>query len=346
MPEPIPSPLRSAVIDAMGGWGPFTVREIEGLFIDHGFEASEEVEPEQGVRRTAAAEHLAPIDWADADQRRRLLQLADEILQFYTETDEESPLSPGRRLRRVVTRIRETGSAAVTGSEVQPTTNTTDPFDIWPPGRIRLFFSHTSAHRGFVGDVARVLEYWPFACFVAHDEIEPSLSWQQVIESALTTCDALIAFVTGDFRESASCDQEVGWALGRGLVTIPVSLPVDPHGFTGSIQAVTASLTDDPGDVGESIAAALMTAVFRETRPGSAALIDPLADAIVSQFCDSPSGELARRRFEFLRRLPPSLWTPSRRLQVESAFTTNTAIATEDTESGVALIFAVPALWN
>jgi hypothetical protein len=42
----VPTPLRRALIEAMGGWGPFTVREIANLFEEHGFEESVEVEPE------------------------------------------------------------------------------------------------------------------------------------------------------------------------------------------------------------------------------------------------------------------------------------------------------------
>jgi len=97
MPEPVPTPLRRALIEAMGGWGPFTVREIEGLFSDHGFEEAADVEPEQGVRRTAAAEYLAPIDWSNPDQQARLIGLAEEVLEFHPEGEGESAVSPGRR---------------------------------------------------------------------------------------------------------------------------------------------------------------------------------------------------------------------------------------------------------
>lgn len=197
-----------------------------------------------------------------------------------------------------------------------------------------------------VGQIATALEYWPFACFVAHEEIEPSLGWQEVIESALGTCDALIAFYTPDFRESAWCDQEVGWALGRGLIMIPVHLSANPHGFAGAIQAVPASLDDAAGDVAARIASALTTAVFRQTRPGSSSLIDPLADAIVGQFCASPSTALAQRRFEFLRRLPSALWTPTRRLQIEAASEASPAIRDGTTAGGEPLVTSVAALWR
>lgn len=349
----VPTPFRRALIEAMGGWGPFTVREIANLFEDHGFEESVEVEPEQGVRRTTAAEHLAAIEWDDAGQRSRLLELADEVLGYYPEAEDAGQPGPDTRLRRALVRVRaeleqrleelpaDDGEAAF-----GRTTDEDDPFDVWPPERIRLFFSHTSGHKELVGAIAGVLENWPFACFVAHEEIEPSLAWQEVIESALATCHALVAFVTEDFRSSAWCDQEVGWALGRGLVVIPVRLTRDPHGFTGAIQAVRGSLAEAPELIAERVAAALSTAVFRGTRPGSAMLIDDLADAVINQFCSSGSFDLTRKRFEFLRRIPRPLWTPERRIKVDAACTDNAQIREAALAGGQAVPDAVRALWE
>jgi hypothetical protein len=94
----------------------------------------------------------------------------------------------------------------------------------------------------------------------------------------------------------------------------------------GVIQAVRGSLQDAPGELAARIATALTTAVFRQTRPGASALIDPLADAVVRQFCASPTFDLAVRRLEFVRRLPLSLWTPERKLAVETAMNENAAI--------------------
>lgn len=345
----VPAPLRRALIEAMGGWGPFTVREIANLFEDYEFTESGQVEPEQGVRRTTAAEYLAQIDWDDPDQRGRLLALIEALLDYYPEHAEDAA-GVGTRLRRVRDRVQaaaepveEPQAAAL--AEPERTTDRDDPFDVWPPGRIRLFFSHTAAHRRFVGSVATALESWPFACFVAHEEIEPSLAWQEVIESALSTCHALVAFVTDDFRTSNWCDQEIGWALGRGLVVIPVRLTVDPHGFAGSIQAVPSSLETPVGETAERIASALTTAVFRGTRPGSELLLDPLTDAILDQFAASPSFELTRRRFEFLRRVPRAMWTPERRLRVDTACESNPQIREAGLGNGQAVPDAVRALW-
>jgi hypothetical protein len=346
----VPRPLRRALIEAMGGWGPYTVREIANLFEDHGFEDTAEIEPEQGLRRTAAAEYVDAIDWDNPDQRTRFQALIDDVLSHYP-ADQAEPGDPGERVRRTLARALEAPGAAVAARDeadrgYERTTDQDDPFDIWPPGRIRLFFSHTSQHRAFVASVAAVLERWPLACFVAHEEIEPSLAWQEVIESALRTCHALVAFVTQDFRPSAWCDQEVGWALGRGLVIIPVRLEADPHGFVGGIQAIPARLDETPAAVAERIATALATAAFRTTRPGAELLSSPLADAIVDQFCASPSFDLTRRRFEFLRQIPKALWTPERRLKVENACRENGQIREAGLNGGDPVSTAVRTLWE
>jgi hypothetical protein len=65
------------------------------------------------VRRTEAARYLASIDWDNADQQRRLRALMDDVLEFYPETEEESPRSPGRRLRRALERLDAEPAMAV-----------------------------------------------------------------------------------------------------------------------------------------------------------------------------------------------------------------------------------------
>jgi hypothetical protein len=100
--------------------------------------------------------------------------------------------------------------------------------------------SHVHTVRAEVTELANVLESFHCSCFVAHTQIEPSEDWRQVIERALRTCHALAAYVTPDFHRSLWTDQEVGWALGRGLPIIPISVGVQPCGFFGAIQAIQA----------------------------------------------------------------------------------------------------------
>lgn len=78
--EPIPEGLRVALREAMGGWGPYSVREIETLFETHEFHDHIQLEDVGGVRRTCAEEFQRCIDWSDAEQRRRYLMLVEEVL--------------------------------------------------------------------------------------------------------------------------------------------------------------------------------------------------------------------------------------------------------------------------
>lgn len=88
----------------MGGWGPYSVREICNLFEDREFYETADGVVEQGMRRTAAAEYLDLIDWGNGGQRRRLLDLIDEVLTHYPVSEGEPDRSEGARLRRALSR--------------------------------------------------------------------------------------------------------------------------------------------------------------------------------------------------------------------------------------------------
>ncbi len=80
------------------------------------------------------------------------------------------------------------------------------------------------------------------AAFLAHQDIEPSLEWREEIELALRSMHGLAALLTPDFHTSSWTDQEVGWALGRGVLVVPVQLGAVPYGVAGKFQSVTGSL--------------------------------------------------------------------------------------------------------
>jgi hypothetical protein len=101
---PVPRPLRSALIDAMGGWGPYSVNEIHNLFEDYDFFERDLSVEEQGMRRTAAGAFLDCIDWDNAGQRKRLLALIDDVLTHYPVPEGEPDKGPGGRLRKMLER--------------------------------------------------------------------------------------------------------------------------------------------------------------------------------------------------------------------------------------------------
>jgi hypothetical protein len=84
------------------------------------------------------------------------------------------------------------------------------------------------------------------SCFVAHEDIHPTKEWQDEIENALASMDAFVALMTEKFHHSLWTDQEVGFALARGIPMIAVKLGIDPYGFIGKFQALSCGWDEAP----------------------------------------------------------------------------------------------------
>jgi len=110
----------------------------------------------------------------------------------------------------------------------------------WSPNQPRIFLSHLAKERIAVKSIKTELSKYGLACFIAHEDIEPTKEWQTEIEIALTTMDALVAFLTPGFNESKWTDQEIGVAIGRKVPIVPLKVGIDPYGFIGKYQALQA----------------------------------------------------------------------------------------------------------
>jgi hypothetical protein len=128
---------------------------------------------------------------------------------------------------------------------------------IWKEGFFRLFLSHVSAHKAAVAKLKIELQVRGISAFVAHEDITPSLEWQNEIELALRSMHALTALLTPDFHPSNWTDQEVGFALGKGVLVVPVRLGTDPYGFIGKVQGLSGSL-EQPVRVASLVATTLL----------------------------------------------------------------------------------------
>ncbi len=115
-----------------------------------------------------------------------------------------------------------------------------DTRSFWKTGFFRLFISHTSPNKISAHNLKAALPKYRIAAFVAHDDIDPTKEWQLEIERALRTADSLAAIITPDFIESRWCDQEVGFAFGRGKLVVPLCKESVPHGFLGKYQGFQA----------------------------------------------------------------------------------------------------------
>ncbi|MBD3616711.1 MAG: toll/interleukin-1 receptor domain-containing protein [Gracilimonas sp.] len=122
----------------------------------------------------------------------------------------------------------------------------------WKPGYFRLFLSHLSIHKVTVGRLKGSLEKFGISSFVAHEDIEPTKLWEKEIEKGLFSMDALCAILMPGFKESNWTDQEVGVAIGRGILVIPVRKDLDPYGFIGKFQGFQAN-NKSIGEVAEGI---------------------------------------------------------------------------------------------
>lgn len=110
----------------------------------------------------------------------------------------------------------------------------------WKSGYFRLFISHISGFKAQTARLQGVLRKYAISSFVAHEDIEPSKEWQNEIEAGLHTMDALAAILMDGFKESNWCDQEVGVAVGRDVLIIPIRKGLDPYGFIGKYQGIQA----------------------------------------------------------------------------------------------------------
>ncbi len=118
---------------------------------------------------------------------------------------------------------------------------------IWGSKRFfRLFLSHKTDVKKNAFGLKEQLEPFGVSAFVAHADVEPTKEWQDEIESALASMDAFVALLTGNFHESDWTDQEVGYALGRGVPLIVVKMGRDPYGFIGKFQALACNWEDVP----------------------------------------------------------------------------------------------------
>jgi len=128
--------------------------------------------------------------------------------------------------------------AIVTGQDVREVEESVETVDSenWKPGYVRLFLSHSAAHKEFVGRIADELAIVGIHGFVAHDTMTVSKPWAMQIEHALRSMQAFVAIVHPEFNPSAWCHQEVGWALGRRVPRFVVRMGADPAGFVGMDQ--------------------------------------------------------------------------------------------------------------
>lgn len=109
----------------------------------------------------------------------------------------------------------------------------------WPDNsKFRLFVSHISKDKDKATRLRECLAPYHISGFVAHQDIYPTAEWQIEIERALINMDAFLAIHTAGFSQSFWTQQEVGFAVGRGVKIISFKMDEDPTGFISKRQAL------------------------------------------------------------------------------------------------------------
>jgi len=120
---------------------------------------------------------------------------------------------------------------------------------VWGESGYRVFLSHKADVKKKTAKLKDDLAVFGASCFVAHEDIHPTKEWQEEIENALTSMDAFVALMTDNFHDSDWTDQEVGFALGRGVPLIAVKLGKNPYGFIAKFQALSCQWTEAPVEI-------------------------------------------------------------------------------------------------
>lgn len=175
-----------------------------------------------------------------------------------------------------------------------------DPANPWSGTGLRLFLSHVSTHAEHAGRIRAELAKRSIDAFVAHDSISPTEEWLEIIQYALRTCDACLAFLSPDFSGSDWCDQEVGFCTARERLVIPVEYGTTPYGFLGRYQALPVKR----GDTEAEIALSTFELLVRKEQSR-----DAMARALVQRWANTGSWDDARENFGFVRRIPAEAWT-------------------------------------
>nr|MCA8835137.1 toll/interleukin-1 receptor domain-containing protein [Pseudomonadota bacterium] len=95
----------------------------------------------------------------------------------------------------------------------------------------KAFISYESKNKDFALDIQDVLELYNIESFAAAGSIKTSEIFDDKIAEALKNMDFFISLHTKGFSKSLWCQQEVGFAMGRGVEIIPIMVDEKPQGL-------------------------------------------------------------------------------------------------------------------
>lgn len=114
---------------------------------------------------------------------------------------------------------------------------------------IRIFISFQHEDRELASQFKWNLERFGFSVFLAHEDIQPSADWPETILNELKGVDVFLPLLTPRFRDSYWTNQEIGIAIARDVLIIPLKAEdVNPYGLFYELQALSVNVNDIRGD--------------------------------------------------------------------------------------------------
>lgn len=256
----------------------------------------------QGERRYLVERYISSLDLLSVDDANRLLTAL--TFQFFRLVEQRAKdASEGGEWWNITTLLDQDGVEwnesehsfrVAQGGSGSASELTADREAIWTPGYFRLFLSHVSSLKKKTLALRKALANYQIAAFVAHADVTPTKEWQLQIELALRSMDGLVALLSEGFSRSNWTDQEVGYALGKGIFVLPIRVDVDPYGFLAKIQALSGK-----GKRPSALAGDIFALLSQQS-----ATTQRLADCLVTRLQYAGSFRSVNEAIRLLERLP------------------------------------------
>lgn len=182
-------------------------------------------------------EMVHPLVRPNTDEALRVVQISNDWLRE-SEWEIEPQKSIGGRPIFFAGRKKSSVERRVVDSDLS---GGTDSFWKSGNGKLKIFISHKDSRKVDANALAKMLAEIGVSGFVAHDNIQPMMLWKREIEKALASMDGFIALLSDDYYGSVWTNQELGYALAKGVPVFLYSVDKTiPHGFHMDVQAIRA----------------------------------------------------------------------------------------------------------
>jgi len=149
------------------------------------------------------------------------------------------------------------------------------------------FISYAQGDREIAGQVKDELADYGINGFLAHEDLEPTVQWQEEITKHLKACDLFIPLISERFRESKWTDQEVGMAVAWKKKMVPLLLDkTTSYGFISKYQATKIDVANL-----QTRLLSIITKLGDDKKFGAT-----ITDGLIMAFADSASFDEAGRR--------------------------------------------------